>query len=156
MYVRQLVAQVATPVLRITHRQRCQAALTTAAQFDWYLCPQEGAFRHLVLVANQQVHAHWVLPALRDSPAKPTTGLWMQVTPELGLALPVAAEASYQGAGWAVVRTDGAATTAPAIQELLLHLPAASGPSEVYWLRQLQPGSSSWLLSKRLPHRHVY
>lgn len=140
-------------MLHVTHRQRQQVGPTGAPHFSWYLCPQAGAFRHLVLLAGQQPLVHWVLPALGSGLVEPTPGLWLQVAPDLDLAPPVADEASCQGAAWAVSRGRAASpATTQAVEQLVLQLPALpEGPNQVYWLRQLRPGGSSWLLSKERP-----
>lgn len=130
---------------------------TPTAQFEWYFCPQAGAFSHLVLLAGQQPLGHWVLPALGSGAAEPAPGLWLQVPPGLELSRPVADAAGCRGT--ALSRHD--ASTAPAVAisalaELLLHLPAADGPHHLYWLRPLRPGSTSWLLSRGRPHSQPY
>jgi hypothetical protein len=141
-------------VLRIARRPRL-ASPPPAAGFDWYFCPQAGAFSHLVLVAGQQPLGHWVLPAVGGAPV-PITGLWLQVAPGLGLARPVAHGAGCRGTG-AALRP----ATSPLAQAigggLVLHLPAAAdGLRQLYWLRPLQPGSASWLLSCGRPHNLHY
>ncbi|HET9502600.1 MAG TPA: hypothetical protein VFO93_03615 [Hymenobacter sp.] len=113
--------------------------------------PAGGAFSHLVLLAAGQLLGHWVLPAVGSAPAEPAAGLWLQVAPEVGLPRPVTHEASCQGTGAAL----GGRAPATA-QELLLHLPAADGRRQMYWLRPLRPGSPSWLLSRERPHGRAY
>ncbi len=149
--LRQPPAPAQHPALRISYRPQRRARLTTAAQFEWYLCPQAGPFSYLVLLAAGQPLGHWVLPAVGSAPAEPTAGLWLQVAPEVGLPRPVAHTASCQGTGAALGGQAPAAAT-----ELLLHLPAAEGPQQVYWLRPLRPGSPSWLLSRERPHGRAY
>jgi hypothetical protein len=149
-FTSQSVAQAPNPVLHITHRQRQQAGPAGAPPFSWYLCPQAGAFRHLVLVAGHEPLVHWVLPATGLGLAEPTPGLWLQVAPDLDVALPVADQASCHGTAWAVGRA--AASCGRTVEQLMLQLPASpEGTRQVYWLRQLQPGSASWLLSQERP-----
>ena len=122
----QSAAQVTSPILHITYRQRQQAGPTGAPHFSWYLCPQAGAFRHLVLLVGQQPLAHWVLPATTLGLAEPTPGLWLQVAPDQDVALPVADLASCRGTAWAVGRATGraASTATQAVEQLVLQLPA--------------------------------
>ena len=151
----QPAAPANSPVLRITRRQRQPDGLTSTTHFEWYLCPQVGAFSHLVLVENQHQLGHWVLPAVGSQPAEPPTGLWMQVTPAVGLLRPPAHEASCQGTGTAIRRADPNAELA--YEGLVLHLPTGEeGLRQVYWLRTLRPGSPSWLLSRERPHSRSY
>jgi hypothetical protein len=151
----QSVLQATKPVLHVTHRQRQPLAPSGTPPFSWYLCPQAGAFRHLVLLAGQQSLVHWVLPAVGPGQAEPLIGLWMQVPADLGVPLPLATEASCQGAAWAVSRATGQAATPPpiqAVQALRLLLPAPpAGTSQAYWLHPLRPGSTAWLLSQERP-----
>ena len=147
-------AQATIPMLHVTHRQRQQTGPTGAPHFSWYLCPQAGAFRHLVLLAGQQPLVHWVLPATELGIAELTPGLWLQVAPDQEVALPIADHASCRGTAWAVVRTKDrvAAAATQAVEQLVLQLPATpEGTSQVYWLHRLRPGGSSWLLSKERP-----
>jgi hypothetical protein len=138
----------AQPALRITHRHQDESLLVF--DFDWYFCPLVGAFRHLVLLAAQQPCAQWVLPAVGECPPEPTTGLWMQVSPALNLALPASDAASCQGIGRAVSQATPTAMSVPPLlpEQLVLHLPTAVRPDEHFWLRRLRPGSAAWLLSK--------
>jgi len=158
MYTSNQPVTVATgPVLRIVRRQRLPTGPAPTPQFEWYFCPQTGAFSHLVLMAGQQALGHWVLPALGSGAAEPAPGLWMQVTPNLGLARPVAHEAGCQGT--ALSRHDASTSPAAALSalaELVLHLPATDGLRQQYWLRPLRPGSTSWLLSRGRPHGRPY
>lgn len=137
-----------------TARRRQSAGPAPAAEFDWYFCPQAGSFSHLVLVAGQQPLGHWVLPAVGRGAPLPTTGLWLQVAPGLGLARPVAHEAGCRGTGAAL--RPAASPLAAASGALVLHLPAANGLRQRYWLRPLQPGSPAWLLSCGCPHNLHY
>jgi hypothetical protein len=151
--VKQALTPVARPVLRIGQR-RPPAGPARTAGFEWYFCPQAGAFSHLVLMAGQQSLGHWVLPTVGGGAPVPTTGLWLQVAPGLGLARPVAHEAGCRGTGAALrPATPQLAATSG---ELVLHLPAANGLRHLYWLRPLQPGSTSWLLSCGRPHNFHY
>lgn len=151
----QLILQTTKPILHVTHRHRQPLDPSGTPPFSCYLCPQVGAFRHLVLLAGQQLLVHWVLPAVGLGQTEPFTGLWMQVPPDLAVSLPLAAEASYQGAAWAVSRATGQAATPPliqAVQALRLLLPAPpAGTSQAYWLHPLRPGSTAWLLSQERP-----
>jgi hypothetical protein len=146
----QSINLAASPALRSARRQRLPAGPTPAARLEWYFCAAAGTFSHLVLLAGQLPLGHWVLPALGGGAAEPTAGLWLQVAPRLGLARPGADGPGCRGT--ALGRD--AVGTAPA--ELVLHLPAADGPHHLYWLRPLQPGSTSWLLSRGRPHSEPY
>jgi hypothetical protein len=150
----QPAASANSPLLRVTQRSRPVAVAPSTTQFEWYLCPQVSAFSHLVLIENQQQFGHWVLPAVGSQPAEPPTGLWMQVTPAVGLPRPLAHQASCQGTGTVISCADPAAALTS--EGLVLHLPAAEGLRWVYWLRPLRPGSPSWLLSRERPHSRSY
>jgi hypothetical protein len=150
----QSINPATSPVLRTARRQRQPAGPAPAAQFEWYFCSPAGTVSHLVLLAGQQPLGHWVLPALGGGAAEPSTGLWLQVAPGLGLARPGANGPG--GRGTALGRN--AAGTAPAVAilapaGLVLHLPATNGLHHLYWLR---PGSASWLLSRGRPHSEPY
>jgi hypothetical protein len=147
--VTQRAAPATRPVLR-TGQRRPQAGPAPTVGFEWYFCPQAGAFSHLVLVAGQQPLGHWVLPAVGSGAPVPTTGLWLQVAAGLGLARPVAHAAGCRGTGAAL--RPATPPLAAASGGLVLHLPAANGLRQLYWLRPLQPGSLSWLLSCGRPH----
>jgi len=107
-----------------------------------------------VLLAGQQPLVHLVVPANDLGMAEPTPGMWLQVAPDLDVALPVAEQASCHGLAWAMGRAHGraASSATQAVEKLVLQLPASpEGTGQVYWLRQLRPGGSSWLLSKERP-----
>ena len=120
-----------------------------ALRFLWYASPCSGALFHFVLLAGDEPLAHWVLPATTPGgqPGLPARGVWMQVPPGSGLAVPAAAQ---EGTCCLLGRAAGA----PGPEALLAalqtgrrpRLTTAAGTVETYSLIQLRAGGAAWLL----------
>ena len=130
------------PALRTARQRPVRLAPGEATQWQWYCCPLEGAFSHLVLLDGPSLLAHLVLPA--DQPvAELLPGMWTQVPPATNLAVPAAHQAVARGTCRVVCQAPSALPTG----QLLLDLPAAAA-AERYMLTQLRPGGPGWLLRK--------
>jgi hypothetical protein len=136
------------PALRTARQSPARVVPLGGSRLQWYLCPPEGAFSHLVLLDGHGLFAHWVLPAVpSEAPAAVMlSGLWMQVPPATELAVPAVAQAIRRGT-CRVVRTATPAPRALQTSQLLLHLPT-DGVAELYTLTQVQPSGQGWLLRK--------
>jgi len=134
------------PALRAVRQRPARLGPSGATQWQWYFCALAGPFSHLVLRDGPALLSHWVLPADQLG-AELLPGMWTQVPPATGLAVPAVHQAVARGTCLAIRQAMALTAGSLPADQLLLHLPAAAA-AEGYMLTQLRPGGPGWLLRK--------
>jgi hypothetical protein len=140
----------ALPALRTIRQRPVRMAPPVITHLQWYACPKLGAFTHLLLLDGPTLLAHWVLPAVQpaelSAPLQP--GMWLQVSPSVGVPTPSPDVAVQQGTCCVLSHAPAPSPTTLPTGKLLLHLPTVAGLAETYALTQLRPDGAAWLLSR--------
>lgn len=134
------------PALRAERPRPARLGPSGTTRWQWYFCALAGPFSHLVLLDGHALLAHWVLPA-DQYVTELLPGMWTQVPPATGLAVPAVHQAAARGTCLAIRQALALPAGALPADQLLLHLPAADA-AQGYVLTQLRPGGAGWLLRK--------